>query len=1406
MATNVADLLNTIGQEALARAGAPTHKIQNLVVPRNTGHRTASDVAAAIASARIAGARRATPIPAQPMPAGSEILTAAAQIANGEPRAGLQTAWQLLGQIPSGFLQNTIANSALPDDAPGTVGTIGAGTPYAYRPAIIDTPGAMYGIIHNLISGPTAQDDPEHVAVRQTDYGDRALQHVDAAATRVQNTLGVHAPENVGQMAMFGAGGMILPETAPLEVTAATRLGRAVQTARNAAIELALPLRQTSLPRAMATGAVFASGLGEGVDALHDNPEYSSITEATNSAQPAQVEVDPFTAPAAQLAGNAQAVDPFTAPASALSAAPVVQNEVDPFTARAADLGQPDAVTATSQDHAEDEQGWFTWRNAAIAVGGLLAGRVLYRYGRDAVRNGQARLAEQALDPTPLRGIDVRRSRSRGPIRQAVANKVQQVFQQDLPIRNMAEDFLGRDYARNLGYDLDRITNTATGAKVMDLFRTGRAPGVGNARYQRIAPILDSYGKELAPAEQQAVDDAILAARGLDDREALEAAPSFTSLTDDQLRAIRSRATTDPKLNKYFEFAMRVARDQRDFMVKRGLLTQEVADRWARARPHWTPFNRSVLHDADMNELLGRQFTANKNQVSSASATGDAESVQAGATGNPFVGLLDRWANLVRMAEMNDVRARFLNDLNALGTNPQTSKPWVRRLPARSSAFDDLNTHIVFENGQRVAYHVSDPSVSSALHFTPRATLAGFETARQIMQNVTTGPLGTLATGFAIFKSPFYDATLGMLNRKPGMRLGTLNEIMLGLSRGHVGLGALDPTAVLGGPIGAVRYAWDEMKGQIGSTLEREMFRQNSWLRGILGDKATGQLGHLFSQAYEDSTKSLMDQLGISSHTMHGSPDPTASITHIQDVAPHFATAAAQQVYDSVRASGPGALERVLAGSKNWYARGRAAPISRAYAAVLDAMHNGFAYQALATAKKQRNFDNMMGQRAAEIRRLSADASQHGGSQGINKATSAFMYSNLSLQAIYELGKMVRHHPGSFAINLGAMTATLMGLHYLAIATDPEAQQQHLDKSPEQRAASVTTFGGAEIPIDPLARLFMAPQMALFDHLSGVWGDSPNVDMLTAMHNTLDGDEGENLRHDEWQQFVANLRANNPFDINANPVTAVAFANAGIDPGMTRFSGQATPPRTQQISGADQDSAQTDALASAYWQNVINSLGGTFGSTMYNISNDVHRSLVGGSSADDAMARGRERWFDTVQRGAGVFRPLFGQYEHVISVGDNNWQQYNERRDGVDRALRVYNRDVRTSNTTSMSNPMPLPTDVPLPQFQGTRAATIGFYALMLDRETANMRSQLGALGAQSEAIRNRYVTPREQSNVDLNVLTRRRREMALWLLIQTRHTEQVIGQQIGDPDFTFENYDPRAYAQPISSRTAQPD
>jgi hypothetical protein len=47
----------------------------------------------------------------------------------------------------------------------------------------------------------------------------------------------------------------------------------------------------------------------------------------------------------------------------------------------------------------------------------------------------------------------------------------------------------------------------------------------------------------------------------------------------------------------------------------------------------------------------------------------------------------------------------------------------------------------------------------------------------------------------------------------------------------------------------------------------------------------------------------------------------------------------------------------------------------------------------------------------SQLRRLSADAAQHGGSDAWNKIFGSFMYANLSVQSLYEIGKMMKNDP-----------------------------------------------------------------------------------------------------------------------------------------------------------------------------------------------------------------------------------------------------------------------------------------------------------------------------------------------------------------------------------------------------------
>jgi hypothetical protein len=89
----------------------------------------------------------------------------------------------------------------------------------------------------------------------------------------------------------------------------------------------------------------------------------------------------------------------------------------------------------------------------------------------------------------------------------------------------------------------------------------------------------------------------------------------------------------------------------------------------------------------------------------------------------------------------------------------------------------------------------------------------------------------------------------------------------------------------------------------------------------------------------------------------------------------------------------------------------------------MEAMHNGFRYQALATNKSRIPNVEKLG---SQLRRLSADAAQHGGSDAWNKIFGSFMYANLSVQSLYEIGKMIKNDPVRALPIIGTVMAALL--------------------------------------------------------------------------------------------------------------------------------------------------------------------------------------------------------------------------------------------------------------------------------------------------------------------------------------------------------------------------------------------
>jgi hypothetical protein len=986
---------------------------------------------------------------------------------------------------------------------------------------------------------------------------------------------------------------------------------------------------------------------------------------------------------------------------------------------------------------------------------------------------------------------------------------VSAVAQQDKPIRSAADAFLTPQQARQYGYKSDLANNVSIGARVAHQFRTGRMVGVpnmlgGRRRTVPLAPLANAFAKELSIDEQKLVGDALLARSAIDDYRrtgtlaALNFDKSGTPMDARTLDDFARRIESDPKYAKYMTDIRKSYADILEFKVARGLMSREAADAARAKRPNYVKFTRDLENDVPTGGPP-RPFNANTDQGGSlARSTEQMGGVQGGAVGNPVNSIFDDWAAAIRAAEINDLRATFLQQMDAVAGNGI-----VRRVPNGITPDAKNGDHIVWRNGKQEAYHVSDPAISKALQYAPRASIQGLETLRQISQSVTTGPIGSLFNLFAVSKSTLYDTTLGTLLRPDGVKLGLLNEVLAGTG---VSLGRFDPTAYLGAFTGAARYMWDDMRGAMAQNLTDQLMRDQSWLRSAIGDTRVTALRDNLAAAYENSIKSFMDENGITSLTMHGTPDPSVIMTNVDKLAPKFASDSAQMLYDETRRNGPGFFKDMLARDANGYAQLKSSAIARAYSGVLEAMHNGFRYSAVAANRsRNRNVEQL----SSQMRRLSADAAQHGGSDNVNRVLGSLMYANLSVQTLHQTAMMIRANPASFMANLGVLGATAAALHYTALATDPKAMEQHKLKSAAQKTASMTTFGGAEIPIDPLLRIPFSVTFTLLDHLTGAHDGKWDGNFLKMFDNIISGDfDDEEYKEDAGEALWQAAKANNPIAPEAFPIANAALAYAGIDTGMSRITGEASPVRTQQLSGFDQNATMVDGMGTAYAENIVASLFGAAGDNLWRIADDASRAYGDTNSVGAAVGVGLSRYKDTVAKGSGVFKPmLFGQYEHTHAITDTNWQLMKGREEGVTTALNVLNKDIRGEGGTAVQHRTRMPLEVqrntPAPEIQGTQLEMIAYYAQDLNKDLSRFRTVLNGIGKQVEGVRNGYTQTAEDKNKAINDLNERRRELSWQMLNLTRTYEARVREQIGDPDFTFDGFKPDDYMKPIAVNNA---
>jgi hypothetical protein len=1296
----------------------------------------------------------------------------------------LDTVKQYIGQIAAGAVEGTVADSHIKKDADArkkleaaeangnvlnrTLATIRRATDPRtllgnpdYRPAIVDAIPATYGVIKSLITG----DAP-----KEGTYVSNSIDRAMAASDRTNRTFGITDPTNAAQMALRVGGGLIAPSGKAAPITAVSRLGRAAQVAKKVAVETALPLRQTSVKTALATQVPIGVGLREGIDAVADVDEYTGLADQFRSDDPSYF-------------NTAASEDP-----SSFGDVALAPDDPSFFA---------EAIGPTNADLQEASQ-YERWALGAAAVigGGLTFGAAKY---------GLSRIKAGPVQPSQLVGTQTITSPTSLADR-AVAG----VLQHDQVARNSASQYMSPDDAAQWNFNSDRIIPQALGAKIKNTLVTGRFPG-STVKTKPIAPLLQSIAKDLQPAEHTMLADGLLARSALDDYNRTGTQAAFNDKTPAELAQMADLVDNDPKLSKYADAVREQYRSLLRYRLEQGFISQQSYQDMVTARPNYVHMSRDVVREGGPNSLFSGTSGNALQDEQFARQLEEYGGVQAGGTRNPIDELQSRYVATIRSAQLNEHKRTLFDGLmNSSAVNAtipdSNGKPvkYLSRLPDEPKSMEGV--HTVWRDGRPEYYKVGDPSLDRALRYSPKATMPVLGQLRQIAQFFTTGA-GNPLSAFGATVSPVYDTLSGMVFRPQGTDLGVINEALNKLGS-PVNLGRLDPTSLISAPIGALRSSFDELTGSLATSLSDQLLRDHGPILSVLGDAKTTALRDFLQSRYDSSIRSMLDDMGVSSHQQWGADNAAAVPTGLETVAPAYVSDMSRRAAASVMQGDHTFVEGMLAQSKNAFTQAKSSTIARMYAGVLRNMQEGFKYQFAATnmpkVKSMADLNELM----STTRRISSDAGQYGGSDAWNKIADSIMYANVGTQALGEWGRRIASNPLYTLGNAATTIGTLAALRYGAMISDPEVWQKVQDRTDQQNTSSVPTFGGIDIPVEPTLRPVTGPLFAVLDRIAMDENGHFNRNFVEAIYSMFDDDASdmnEVLSQRVKNSFLTGLAGANPINPSSSPLFAGAMAYAGADPGMTRISGEVSPVRVQQADAMGGEGKTTDTMLSGYQYNLINALIGSGLTNIVDVAEQWQRAALSqnangtrGVSPAGAAKVALSQLVDSASKTKGPLQGmLFKDYEASKSVATTDYTLMKDKQDGIDKATAIFG-DMRRLYTTGVDPRTSLmkPLDLVPPNYAGTPLAVVGAIALELDKELNKINKLNAALIKQQEVVRNQKTTTIENRNAQLNDIVVQRQFLYTKMLQITRQAEDAVGQAVQDENFTFDDFSPEKYSQ----------
>ena len=992
-------------------------------------------------------------------------------------------------------------------------------------------------------------------------------------------------------------------------------------------------------------------------------------------------------------------------------------------------------------------------------------------------------------------------------------------FEKTRPITTMAERFLGRNQAKKFGFRLDALTNSSIQARFSHWLRTGEAPG-SSMKTESLSAWSRTFADELNGTEQTRVNDALVAASSLDD---IKRTGNHASLFEDkfgnkvnprEMQALVDGVKQDPKLGKYFNQIQKFYDEKLQYEVDRGLISQAEYAKMRTERPNYVPLKGNLQQEAGYSPFSMR-YSANEDAKNARNIDPETGLKGSEGVGNPISMLFEQWSDTIRRAETNEFRREYLEKMHNAGARKKNGDLVVRKLKGLQTGRD---VHEVQTPTGVERYDVTDSQLAKSLHLSPRETVKYLEEMRQMYQNFTTGAVATGRNLFGLVAAPIMDSMAASTLKGKSHKVGAANRLFAG---GH---------------IGGIRAAGDMMGREFATRMRMHMIRENSWLRDMLDKMPNGaeRFTTFLENHYKQSTLADMDRMGITSKSAWGSSDPTHVMEGLEGQVPEYARQQSQRVIDDINEAlndpngGIGAIRGRMSKIQNRWVQAKTLPFIRQYGGLLEAMHNGARYQAVRANKgKVKDLDEFV----SDMRRLSADPAIHGSSKTANYLASSNLYGPISLATMAQVGKRFKEDPLNFGRNVAQTGATAAAMFYLSQYYDEEARAKHQAKTPQQRANKLTMFGGAELPLDQLQRLFLGSVMPITDQMSGMNTGEWDENFIESMKKMVEGD-GPQMSEEAWKEWEMRvneaLRANMPSsllsmglnvkpdgglpglkytgDASSIPPLQALFALGGMDPGMSTLTGEVVGPKTQKITGLEADEDRPQSLLGSTQEVLMRTLFSSAGAGLLEVAEDAWRLLNDKDPDNDkrAMEMVTEQWKEGAQKGAGPTKVLFGDRAEAKSAADVNYALLKDRDKGIEAANNFMTLDFKTGDYTNASrtsariaqpldpSAMELRTDI-----AGTEMSQIGSLANRLYIENNKAKEEIRHISKRIESIKAATDKTVTEKNAEVNPLVDEIKYRRMLMLQNVREYEETISQDIGR-EFTFEDFNPEKYLGPF--------